>query len=69
MRLWAVNGISQKGNEFGGIGMHFVAVTEAEAIGLTYREMEKAAPGWQICKVWATDVTDWARAAVAGLPE
>ena len=67
MRLWFVNGISRNGNALGSIGMTFVAATEAEAIGMTYQQMERDAPGREVCKLWAMDCTDWCKEAVAHL--
>ena len=71
MRLWFVNGISRKEGlgpvEISGIGMTWVASSEAEAIGLTHQQMAKDAPTETVAKLWAQDVTDWCRDATRAL--
>lgn len=69
MRIWSVNGITVSGTNVGGIGMQWVAETEAEAIGMTMKQMEKQAPGEPVAKLWASDITEWAKKAVASLPQ
>lgn len=68
MRIWSVSGVTVKGLSVGNINMRWMASTEAEALGLTMQQMATQAPDEPIGKLWAEDITEWVKEAVASLP-
>lgn len=68
MKIWIVSGVSVNGSSVSPISMRWMANTDAEAIGMTMKQMAIQAPTEPVARLWAEDVTEWAKEAVANLP-